>query len=118
MNTKRKGSEGERELARLLTEAGYSAHRNEQRYTGGLGNPDVSADGLGQFHIECKRQENLGLPAAMRQAQRDAAGKVPVVMHRRNREPWLCTMLLTDWLHLMDECVKNENVFGFERGDT
>lgn len=98
MNVKRKGSEGERELARQLTAAGYPAHRNDQQYIGGVGNPDVSAEGLGHFHIECKRVEKLNVPEAMKQAQRDAAGRVPVVMHRRNHSPWLCTMLLTDWL--------------------
>ena len=46
MNVKRKGSAGERELAAVLTGAGYPAHRNDQRDVGGFGNPDISAEGL------------------------------------------------------------------------
>ena len=98
MNGKRKGSAGERELCEFLHEAGYPAHRNEQRYTGGRGNPDIEAQGLDRFHIEVKRVEKLNVSEAMRQAERDAVNKTPVVMHRRNYEPWLITMKLSDFL--------------------
>lgn len=98
MNSKRKGSAGERELCEYLTAAGYPAHRNEQRYTGGNGNPDVDAEGLEALHIECKRVEKLNVIEAMHQSERDAAGRIPVVMHRRNREPWYITMRLSDFL--------------------
>ena len=98
MNSKRKGSAGERELCEFLTAAGHPARRNEQRYTGGKGNPDVSAEGRETQHIECKRVEHLNVSEAMKQAERDADGKIPVVMHRRNREPWYITMRLSDFL--------------------
>lgn len=98
MNSKRKGSAGERELCEYLTAAGFPAHRNEQRYEGGYNNPDVSAEGLEALHIECKRVEKLNVNEAMRQAAADAAGKTPVVMHRRNREQWLITLKLDDFL--------------------
>ncbi len=98
MNSKAKGSAGERELAALLTEAGFPAHRNEQRFMGGYDNPDISAAGLEAFHIEVKRVERLNIGEAMKQAERDAAGRVPLVVHRRNRQPWLVTMRLVDWL--------------------
>ena len=101
MNGKRKGSQGERELAALLTEAGFPAHRNDQRDVGGWNNPDISAEGLEGWHIECKRVERLNIGEAMHQAERDAAGRVPVVIHRRNREPWRVTMNLCDWLRLI-----------------
>ena len=73
MNSKRKGSGGERELAELLQAHGYDAHRNDQRYIGGLNNPDVG--GLPGYHIEVKRTERFSLYAAMEQARRDADGK-------------------------------------------
>lgn len=98
MNVKRKGSAGERELCEYLTAAGFPAHRNEQRYQGGYNNPDISAEGLEALHIECKRVEKLNVNEAMRQAAADAAGKTPVVMHRRNREQWLITLRLDDFL--------------------
>lgn len=100
-NPKAKGSAGERELAAILTAAGYPAHRNDQREGGGFDNPDVSAEGLEAWHVEVKRVERLNIGEAMQQAERDAAGKNPIVAHRKNRQPWLVTMHLTDWLRLI-----------------
>ena len=95
MNSKKKGSRGERELAETLRGYGLDSHRNDQRYVSGLENPDVSLPGV---HIEVKRTEALRLYDSMNQAVRDANGKaVPVVMHRRNRSPWLVVMRLEDW---------------------
>ena len=98
MNSKAKGSAGERELCMWLTAHGYPARRNEQRYIGGKGNADVVAEGLERFHFEVKRVERLNVPAAMQQAERDADGRIPAVVHRRNRAPWLITMHLEDWI--------------------
>lgn len=98
MNSKKKGSAAEREFAAILTEHGFQARRNEQRFQGGFSNPDVSACGLEQYHFEVKRVERLCVPEAMRQAMRDCAGRIPVVVHRRNREGWLVTLPLVDWL--------------------
>ena len=100
MNSKHKGTEGERELCAYLTHAGYPAHRNDQRYIGGKGNPDVTAQGLEHLHMEVKRVEHLNIGEAMQQSERDAAGKTPVVVHRKNRQPWLITMRLSDYLRL------------------
>lgn len=100
MNSKRKGSAGERELCEYLTAEGFPAHRNEQRYTGGKGNPDIDAEGLEQLHIEVKRCEKLNVSAAMQQAQADAVNRIPVVAHRRSREKWLITMQLQDFLRM------------------
>lgn len=98
MNSKAKGSAGERELAEYLTRAGYPAHRNNQCFIGGADNPDVSAHGLEHLHIEVKRVERLNVTEAMHQAEHDAGDRIPVVIHRRNREPWLITMRLDDYL--------------------
>ena len=101
MNSKRKGSAGERELAGILRAHGYDAHRNDQMYVGGTENPDITLPGV---HIECKRTEALRLYDAMEQAARDANGKaLPVVMHRRNHSPWLAIMRLDDWIQLYKE---------------
>ena len=101
MNSKVKGSAGEREFAALLTEYGFPAHRNDQRFIGGSGRPDVSAEGLDAFHFEVKRVERLNVPDAMKQAETDAAGRVPIVAHRRNRAPWLVTLHLDDFLKVL-----------------
>jgi len=87
MNSKRKGNAGEMEVVHLLRDAGYDAHRNDQRYTGGKEWPDVG--GVPGYHLEIKRTERFNLYDAMEQAEQDANGKsVPVVLHRRNKKPW------------------------------
>lgn len=101
MNGKKKGSAGERELAGILRAHGYDSHRNDQRYVGGLENPDISLPGV---HVECKRTEALRLYDSIAQATHDANGKaLPVVMHRRNHSPWLAIMRLDDWIQLYRE---------------
>ena len=105
MNSKRKGTRGENELAEILRAAGIRAYRNDQIYKGGKDNPDVSAEYKGHpLHIECKRCEKLNLHAAVQQAITDAApGTLPVVAHRRNREAWLITIPLPALLKLLKE---------------
>lgn len=100
MNSKHKGNAGERELLSILAEAG-KAQRNEQRYIGGKDNPDISFQhGSTRYHVECKRCEKLSLYEAMKQAETDANGNaVPIVIHRRNKKPWLVIMRLEDFLY-------------------
>ena len=108
MNSRRKGAEDERELARMLWEYGYSSRRGQQ-YSGVNGDADVV--GLPGVHIECKRVEKLNISEAMRQSQRDAReGELPAVFHRKNREPWLVTMPLDDWIKLYQEYTRGVNV--------
>lgn len=96
MNSRAKGAQGERELARKLREYGYEARRGQQ-FSGANGDPDVI--GLDGIHIECKRVERLNLEDAMAQSRRDARdGEIPVVMHRKNYCEWLVTMTLEDWI--------------------
>lgn len=96
MNSREKGCKGERELAKILRDYGYTAKRGQQ-YSGANGDADVV--GIPGVHIECKRVEKLNIHDAMNQAVRDARdGEIPVVMHRKNRTEWLVTMRLEDWL--------------------
>lgn len=103
MNSRDKGKRGELELARVLRGYGYDARRGQQ-YSGLIGDPDVL--GLPGVHIECKRVERLNLTDAMIQAKRDARdGEIPAVFHRRNREEWLVTMRLDDWVQMYREAM-------------
>lgn len=97
--SRRKGADGERELANLLKTYGFDTRRGQQ-YHGGGDSPDVV--GLPGVHIECKRVEKLNIEAAMAQSRRDAEGtdEVPVVMHRRNREKWKVTMDLDEFMNM------------------
>lgn len=102
INSKRKGSQGERAVAEILREHGYSDARRSQQYCGHNGDPDVV--GLPNFHLEVKRVERLNLDAAFEQSVRDARdGEIPVVVHRRNRKPWMITMRFEDFLPLLEK---------------
>ena len=93
-----KGKRGERELAGILRENGFDTRRGQQ-YNGADGSADVI--GLPEIHVEVKRVERLNIYEAVQQAQRDARpGEMPAVFYRKNRESWLVTMPLTDWLKL------------------
>ena len=97
--SQRKGAAGERELALLLSKLGYDIERGGSLSFGEK--PDLS--GLPGVHVEVKRVERLNVAAAMAQAVRDAErfhDGAPAVFHRRNREQWLVTMRLDDWLSL------------------
>lgn len=105
MNSKRKGSVGERELAHVLQGYGYDAHRGQQ-FAGGVDSPDVY--GLPGIHIECKRVQKLNIHRSYEQAERDAAGqKIPAVFHRRNREKWMVTLSLDDFMEIYGEWQKS-----------
>ena len=97
--SQRKGADGERELAALLREYGYTIERGGSCSFGEV--PDLS--GLPGLHVECKRVERLNVPEAMNQAIRDSErfhDGAPVLFHRRSRSPWLVTMRLSDWMAL------------------
>lgn len=101
MNSRQKGSRGERELAKIFREHGYEARRGQQ-YCGISGDADVV--GLPGIHVECKRVEKLNLLDAMEQAVR---------MQRMENclqsfigaigAEWLVTMRLEDWFSLFRE---------------
>ncbi len=95
----RKGRGGEIELAKILQSCGYTVQPGQAVSYGSI--PDLV--GLLGVHIECKRVEKLNISTAMEQAIRDSEkfqDGVPAVFHRRNREKWLVTMRLNDWLKL------------------
>ena len=100
INSKQKGKNGELEICRILKKHGFDVRRSVQ-YNGkaedGLGDI-VGLDGI---HAEIKRVEALNLSKAMEQSQRDAKDdEIPMVFHRKNREPWYVTMKLEDWVKL------------------
>lgn len=107
MNSKDKGSRGERELAAILREHGFNTRRGQQ-FSGGIDSPDVI--GLPGIHIECKRAEKLNIHTAYAQAVRDADGKaIPAVFHRRNREPWMVTLNLDDFMEIYKAWEKTQD---------
>ena len=101
INSRAKGAKGERELSNLLKRAGYETRRGQQ-YCGANGDADVV--GLPGIHIECKRVEKLNLYKAVEQAENDAKdNETPCVFHRKDRQEWLVTMKLDDWLAMYEK---------------
>ena len=100
-NSKRKGKEGELELAAELRRLFGVAARRGQQFSGIEGKDVVGLPGV---HVECKRVEKLNINRAVDQAFRDAqeAGDVPIVCHRTSRRPWLVTVRLDDLSALVE----------------
>jgi len=98
-NSRAKGAAGERELANKLKEYGYTARRTQQ-FCDKAGDSDVVCEELDEYHIEVKRVERLNIDNAMDQSLRDCQERTPIVVHRRNKKPWMVTMYLEDWLAL------------------
>lgn len=98
INSKRKGRNGELEVANMLKKYGYDARRGQQ-YCGSNGDADVV--GLPGIHIEVKRTEKLNINKAMHQAEDDKRyGEIPAVFHRTNVEQWKVTMWASDWIRM------------------
>lgn len=96
-SAQRKGADGERELANVLKEYGFEVRRGQ------VFNHESDMVGLDKIHPEVKRVEKLNVVTAMKQAIQESQIRndgVPTVFHRRNREEWLVTMRLTDWIEL------------------
>lgn len=99
INSREKGKKGENELAQILRAYGFEARRGQQ-FSGANGDPDIITN-MPNIHIECKRVEKLNIYGAMAQSINDARiGETPVVMHRKNREEWLVSMRLGDFIKL------------------
>ena len=95
----RKGADGERELSKILNDLGFEVERGGSLSFGKA--PDLK--GLQGIHVEVKRVERLNIWEAMKQAISDAEkfeDGLPTLFHRRNRQPWLVTMRLDDWIKL------------------
>ena len=105
MNSRNKGKEGERQLAKKLQEYGFATRRGQQ-YCGIQGNADVV--GLDGIHIECKRCEQVRDEVFLQQAERDAKeGEIPVFMYRRNPEEWKVTLRLEDFMTIYKSFLQN-----------
>ena len=93
--SRNKGKTGERELAHELSRVfGVTARRGVQ-FQGTSDSPDVIVD-IPDLHIECKRTERFRLYEALEQAMKDAANKLPIVLHRQNKKPWVAVVRLDD----------------------
>ena len=103
----KKGRNGELELVKILNDYGFQVTPGRVLTFGS--EPDIT--GLSGIHIEVKRQERLRLNEWMKQASEDAEkfnDGLPTVFHRQNRQQWLVTMKLSDWIKLYNGRNDNE----------
>jgi len=93
--SRRKGKRGELEAAAEIRRIFRTEARRGRQFRGTDDSPDVLAD-IPDVHIEVKRTEAFRLFEALEQAIADAGQKVPVVLHRTNRRPWVAIVRLDD----------------------
>lgn len=114
INGRAKGARGERSAAQAWAESlglDPSSCRRGQQFAGGADSPDV-VHPLANIHLEVKRVERGNPYLWMEQAIRDAGPKLPVVLHRRNRQDWLAIVRLSDVQRLAEEIAAKAQTLG------
>ena len=95
-NSRTKGKRAELEIANHLTESGFKSRRGQQ-FKGTKDSPDVISEL--PYHIEVKRRQSFNLHKAMTKAASES-DKPPVIFHRKDREEWIVSMRMDDWIEL------------------
>lgn len=97
-----KGAAGEREVAGILKDQlGFEVKRN-------LGQARDGADDITiqKFRIEVKRQETLKVDVWSKQVEDcSQAGEVPVLIYRRNGQPWRVCLKLDDFIPMLRDAL-------------
>lgn len=109
VNSREKGKRCERLACAALAELfGWSARRSQQ-FKGTSDSSDIEVEQTPDAFWEIKHVEKLSVWEAMRVAVSQAGEKLPILMHRRNREPyWLVTVRLDDLARLSDVVQKGQ----------
>jgi len=95
LRSRNKGKRGEREAAAEISRVLRTEARRGCQYNGSDESPDIITD-IENLHFEVKRSEVFRLYDALDQAMRDANSRIPVVLHRSNRRPWVAIVRLDD----------------------
>lgn len=103
--SREKGKRGEREWAALCRQEGYDCHRTAQ-YRGNTGDAG-DVEGLRGVHVEVKRTEALRpweyMGQAIRDAEANGQGNMPVVAWRANNHDWLMLIRPEDFFRIYRE---------------
>ena len=103
----RKGRNAERELSLILNSYGFDTEPAPPLNFGTI--PDIT--GMPGLHVEVKRHEKICLTEWLRQAQTDSEkfhDGIAVVMHRQNRQPWIVSMSLENFIEIYKKGFLNE----------
>jgi hypothetical protein len=96
LRSRNKGKRGEREAAAEIRKLFRIDARRGCQFSGGDGSPDL-VTAIEGVHFEVKRAETLRLHDALGQACADAGPeRIPVVLHKANRRPWVAIVRLDD----------------------
>lgn len=90
MNSKRKGSRLELEAAAVLRSIGLDARRTQQ-YQGLGSDGDLVVPEL-PIYWESKGRRSIGVYSWIEEATASARGRLPVLLCRGDRKPWLCVV--------------------------
>jgi len=98
-SSRAKGANFERKLANMLKARGFDARRGVQ--FNGMFDHDVTTDI--PFNFEAKAVESLNIYKAYKQSTSDARvdGSTPLVVHKKNNNPILCTMGFDDFIDML-----------------
>lgn len=98
-SSRTKGRSAEREVELRFQDAGFTTDRNiggRKQIAG-----DINVAGLA---VEVRRREKLSLDAwSMAHEDETPDHLTPVVVYRRSRAPWRCSLLLEDLIDLLRE---------------
>ena len=113
-NSRKKGSGGELEFARLLNDRfGPTVQaRRSQQYMGTAQSADITSNL--PFHIEVKRCERLQFRDWWAQLRSEATNHMGVLAFRWNGGPWIVAMDADDWC----DVVRESDFFCDERAET
>jgi hypothetical protein len=101
VNSREKGKRCERLACAALFELFGWVARRSQQFKGTSDSSDIEVEQTPDAFWEIKHVEKLSVWEAMRVAVSQAGKKLPILMHRRNREPyWLVTIRLDDLMRL------------------
>ena len=97
-NSKKKGSEGERQAAKALNAVlPHAKARRAQQYCGTETAADLVCEGLDGVMVEVKRREAMNIHKVMKEAQATSTdAQLPIILHRKDGEEWLLTIRLED----------------------
>ena len=93
--SRRKGQRGEREAAAEIRRLFRTEASRGRQYHGRDDAPDI-VTAIEGVHFEVKRVESLRVYHALEQAAEDAGDRIPVVLHRKSRKPWVAMVHLDD----------------------
>jgi Holliday junction resolvase len=93
-----KGAAAEREVVKILEQAGFPAHRTP--YSGGLWWMKGDVTGT-PWYVEVKRCETTRIDEWCRKAEVEAKGKPALLIYRRSHEPWRVVLLLDTFLGMV-----------------